>query len=122
LSERFPGSVDADTSKPTAEGNYWVLEGMLRAHRIPVEQATVGLIGVGNIGQHMLERLRSNRARVVAVESRDERRAARAGGPPPARAALFVAPRCEPYCGGGPARPSSDGRPVRLAQARIMSL
>ena len=76
LSERFAGSVDADTSKPTAEGNYWVLEGMLRAHRIPVERATVGLIGVGNIGQHVLERLRSNRGRVIAVESREERRAA----------------------------------------------
>ena len=76
LSARFPGSVDADTSKPTAEGNYWVLEGMLRACRVPIERATVGLIGLGNIGMHVLERLRSNRARVIAVELREDRRAA----------------------------------------------
>lgn len=76
LSARFPGSVDADTSKPTAEGNYWALEGMLRACRIPIEESTVGLIGLGNIGMHVVERLRSNRARVIGVELRDERRAA----------------------------------------------
>lgn len=74
LSARFPGSVDADTSKPTAEGNYWVLEGMLRAHRIPIDRATVGLIGLGNIGMHVLGRLRSNRARVIAIELREDRR------------------------------------------------
>lgn len=76
LSARFPGSVDADTSKPTAEGNYWVLEGMLRAVGIPIERATVGLIGLGNIGMHVLERLRANRARVIGIELRVERRAA----------------------------------------------
>ena len=78
LSERFPGSVDADTSKPTAEGNYWALEGMLRACRIPVEQATVGLIGLGNIGMHVLQKLRSSGARVIGIELREERRAAAA--------------------------------------------
>jgi hypothetical protein len=78
LSARFAGSVDADTSKPTAEGNYWVLEGMLRAYGIPIERATVGLIGLGNIGMHVLERLRSNRARVIGIELRAERRAAAA--------------------------------------------
>lgn len=76
LSVRFPGSVDADTSKPTAEGNYWVLEGMLRACHVPIERATVGLIGLGNIGMHVLQRLRANRARVIGIELREERRAA----------------------------------------------
>jgi hypothetical protein len=84
LSARFPGSVDADTSKPTAEGNYWVLEGMLRACHVPIEQATVGLIGLGNIGMHVLQRLRSNRARVIGVELREDRRAAAAAAGAPA--------------------------------------
>ncbi len=75
LSERFAGSVRADTSKPTGEGNYFVLQGMLRGVGIPIERATVGLIGVGNIGQHMFERLNAVGARVIAVEAREDRRA-----------------------------------------------
>ncbi|HVX38331.1 MAG TPA: NAD(P)-dependent oxidoreductase [Gemmatimonadaceae bacterium] len=75
LSERFPGSVDADTSKPTAEGNFYVLEGMLRAVGIPLAEATVGLIGLGNIGMHVFERLNAAGATILAVETREDRRA-----------------------------------------------
>ncbi len=75
LSERFPGSVDADTSKPTAEGNFYVLEGMLRAFGVPLAEASVGLIGLGNIGMHVFERVTAAGAKVFAVESREERRA-----------------------------------------------
>lgn len=78
LSERFSGSVDADTSKPTAEGNFYVLEGMLRAIDVPLADATVGLIGLGNIGMHVFERLNAAGAKLVAVESREDRRAAAA--------------------------------------------
>ncbi len=74
LSERFVGSVDADTSKPTGEGNYYVLAGMLRALDIPIASAKVGLIGVGNIGQHLFERLNEQGAKICAVELRDDRR------------------------------------------------
>jgi hypothetical protein len=74
LSAHFPGSVDADTSQPTAEGNYYVLKGMLGAAGIPLDRATVGLIGVGNIGQHVFERIRADGSTVFAVELRDQRR------------------------------------------------
>lgn len=76
LSRRFPGSVDADTSKPTAEGNYYVLVGMLRALDIPIEKATVGLVGLGNIGRHIFDRLRAQGTMVVGVEANPTRRAA----------------------------------------------
>jgi hypothetical protein len=46
LNARFAGSVVADTSVPTGEGNYQLLRGMLRAAGAPVEGATVGLVGL----------------------------------------------------------------------------
>jgi hypothetical protein len=75
LSKRFAGSVDADTSKPTGEGNYFTLEGMLRGVGIALPDATVGLIGVGNIGLHIFERLAPQGTRMIAVEAREDRRA-----------------------------------------------
>lgn len=74
LNRGFPGSVVADTSLPTAEGNYQVLRGMLRAFDIPLERATVGLIGVGHIGHRVLENLCRDGARVLAVEANATRR------------------------------------------------
>jgi hypothetical protein len=74
LNERFKGSVVADTSKPTGEGNYHVLVGMLRGMGIAVERATVGLIGCGNVGMHVLGRLRKEGTAMLAVESSGERR------------------------------------------------
>ncbi len=74
LNARFKGSVVADTSKPTGEGNYHVLAGMLRGIGVPVERATVGLIGCGNIGMHILGRLRKEGTAMLAVESNAERR------------------------------------------------
>jgi hypothetical protein len=75
LNARFKGSVVADTSKPTGEGNYHVLAGMLRAFDVPLERATVGLIGCGNIGMHLLAKLRAHGTTVLALESSDARRA-----------------------------------------------
>ena len=74
LNARFKGSVVADTSKPTGEGNFHVLVGMLRGMDLPVAQATVGLIGCGNIGMHVIGRLRQAGATMLAVESNDQRR------------------------------------------------
>jgi hypothetical protein len=75
LNRGFPGSVVADTSLPTAEGNYQVLRGMLRAFEIPIERATVGLIGVGHIGRRVLDNLCHDGARILAVEANSSRRA-----------------------------------------------
>ena len=75
LNRGFRGSVVADTSKPTGEGNYFVLVGMLRAFELSLRQATIGLIGAGNIGMHVAQRVRGEGARAVAVELRPERRA-----------------------------------------------
>jgi hypothetical protein len=75
LNAGYPGSVVADTSVPTAEGNYQVLRGMLRAFEIPVSRATVGLIGVGHIGHRVLDSLCHDGARMLAVEPRADKRA-----------------------------------------------
>ncbi|MFL5604905.1 MAG: NAD(P)-dependent oxidoreductase, partial [Gemmatimonadaceae bacterium] len=75
LNRQFKGSVIADTSRPTGEGNYHVLAGMLRGFDIPLEQATVGLIGCGNIGMHVIGRLRERGTTMLAVESTPQRRA-----------------------------------------------
>jgi hypothetical protein len=75
LNAGYPGSVVADTSLPTAEGNYQVLQGMLRAFEIPMSRATVGLIGVGHIGQRVLDALCRDGARILAVEPRSPKRA-----------------------------------------------
>lgn len=76
MARRFRGCVDADTSKPTGEGNFFLLEGMLAALGIGLPAATVGLVGAGNIGMHILERLRERGATVLAVEASPARRAA----------------------------------------------
>ncbi|HSJ63459.1 MAG TPA: hypothetical protein VK922_06065 [Gemmatimonadaceae bacterium] len=74
LAERHAGSVLTDTSVPTGEGNYRILEGMLRAYGVALPEASVGLIGCGNIGMHLVRRLGERRTAVTALESRAERR------------------------------------------------
>ena len=74
LGERFHGCVFADTSKPTGEGNYHVLAGMLDALDVPLAGARVGLIGCGNIGEWILRRLVAGGTAVVALEARPETR------------------------------------------------
>ena len=74
LNSRFAGSVVADTALPTAEGNYNVLKGMLAAFSIQPQTASVGLVGVGNIGRHICDRLRDDGTTVLAVEANPTRR------------------------------------------------
>jgi hypothetical protein len=75
LNAGYAGSVVADTALPTAAGNYQVLHGMLRGFEIPVSRATVGLIGVGNIGHRVLDELCHEGARMLAVEPKANKRA-----------------------------------------------
>jgi hypothetical protein len=74
LNARYHGSVVADTSIPTGEGNYRLLDGMLRASGAPLEGATIALVGCGNIGMHIVGRLRERGATILACESRRQRR------------------------------------------------
>lgn len=76
LNRGFPGSVVADTSKPTGEGNYHTLRGMLRAFDVSLASAQVGLIGAGNIGMHIIERLAQQGTRMLVLEMNQERRRA----------------------------------------------
>ena len=98
LGERFHGCVFADTSKPTGEGNYHVLKGMLDALGVPLASARVGLIGCGNIGEWILRRLVAQGATVAALEARPatrDRLRAEAGvdvRPPEAKPAFLAEP------------------------------
>lgn len=74
LNSKFAGSVVADTSLPTAEGNYNLLKGMLAAFGVQPQAAAIGLVGVGNIGKHICDRAREDGATVIAVESSPARR------------------------------------------------
>jgi hypothetical protein len=74
LNDRYKGSVVADTSQPTGEGNFQLLKGMLSALGIDLANATVGLIGAGNIGMHILGELQAAGATSLVIEAREERR------------------------------------------------
>ena len=76
LNQGFAGSVVADTSQPTAEGNFHTLRGMLHGLEIDLGKATVGLIGCGNIGAHVARRALDEKATVIGVETNADRRAA----------------------------------------------
>ncbi|MGH7689017.1 MAG: hypothetical protein ACREN3_05375, partial [Gemmatimonadaceae bacterium] len=74
LNQRYKGSVVADTSKPTGEGNYQLLTGMLRGLDVDVGGATVGLVGAGNIGVHIIARLKARGTTMLVLEAREHRR------------------------------------------------
>ncbi len=74
LNQRYKGSVVADTSVPTGEGNYRLLDGMLRASGVPLENARVALVGCGHIGMHMVGRLLARGTQLLVCESREQRR------------------------------------------------
>lgn len=65
---RFAGSMLADTSKPTAEGNCHLLRGMLAGAGVPIARARVAVVGAGNVGRHVIGRLREAGAQVTALE------------------------------------------------------
>ncbi len=75
LHARFQGSVVADTSQPTGEGNFHLLVGMLRGMDVTLAGATVGLIGCGNVGTRVLDRLLESGATPLVMDSSAPRRA-----------------------------------------------
>ena len=95
LHERFGGSVLADTSVPTAEGNYHLVRGMLRGSGVEPARAMVSLVGAGNIGRHVLELLRADGTGAQVLEAVTATRAlVEAGGVrawPAERKAFFLA-------------------------------
>lgn len=76
LGKGFHGCVFSDTSRPTGEGNFYILKGMLDALGVPLDRARVGLVGCGNIGEWVLRRLLGAGAQVIAIEARDDKREA----------------------------------------------
>ncbi len=74
LHAHFVGSVISDTSLPTAAGNFYALSGALKAFQTELPRCLIGLLGCGNIGTHILERLEELGTQVVVVEARDEKR------------------------------------------------
>jgi len=69
MNSRFRGSILADTGKPTAEGNLQLLLGSLAALGTSLDRARIGLVGYGNVGQHLTKRLLSLGARPAVLES-----------------------------------------------------
>lgn len=67
LHSGYLGSVTGDTSKPTGEGNFYLLMGVLKGLNIRPEEARIGLIGCGNIGQHVLSRLQKAGVKNIQV-------------------------------------------------------
>lgn len=76
MQARFEGSVVSDTSKPTAEGNFHLLAGMLAGAGVPLASARVALLGAGNIGRHIVARLREHGATPIVLEPNPATRAA----------------------------------------------
>lgn len=74
--ERFEGSVLADTSEPTAEGNFHTIAGALEGLGIKMSSAQIGLIGCGNVGWHLFERLQKAGAGIFVLETSELKRKA----------------------------------------------
>ena len=74
LNTHYKGIVIADTSRPTGEGNYQLLKGMLRALGVDLAGATVGLVGAGHIGMYMIDKLRAHGTTMLVAEARADRR------------------------------------------------
>jgi hypothetical protein len=75
LHARFAGCVVSDTSQPTGQGNYHVLAAMLRGVEVELRSATIGLIGCGNVGTRVLNRLREQGTSLRALDASETRRA-----------------------------------------------
>ncbi len=68
MSSRFRGVILADTSKPTGEGNYQLMRGFADAAGLNWKQLHVGVLGCGNIGRHIVTRLREDGVMMTVLE------------------------------------------------------
>lgn len=73
LNSRFHGSILSDTAQPTAEGNFYMVRGALKALGIELKNSRLGLIGCGNIGRHLLGRFMAEGAECIVVEGNPTR-------------------------------------------------
>lgn len=73
MHRRFRGCVVSDTSLPTAEGNYYMLKGMYAGFGHKLAETRTALIGCGNIGMRLLQRLVESGAGAAALDSKPER-------------------------------------------------
>jgi len=68
MSERFRGVIVSDTSKPTGEGNYQLMRGYVDAAGIDWQKLHFGILGCGNIGQHLVSRLKEDGVMITVLE------------------------------------------------------
>lgn len=68
MSKRFRGVIVADTSKPTGEGNYQLMRGFADAAGLIWKQLHIGVLGCGNIGHHIVTRLKEDGVMMTVLE------------------------------------------------------
>lgn len=64
----YDGIGEVNTSIPTAEGNYYFLDGMFKGLGRTLKGANIGLFGCGAIGKHLLSRLLEAGADIEVLE------------------------------------------------------
>jgi hypothetical protein len=67
MSSRYRGVVIADTSKPTGEGNYQLMRGFADAAKLDWSKLHFGILGCGNIGEHLVQKLRADTGATITV-------------------------------------------------------
>lgn len=73
LHHAFDGSVLQDTSRPTSEGNFYVLKGMLAGFDLELEQTRGAFIGCGKVGSRLVHRAVESGMRASFIEPDDDR-------------------------------------------------
>jgi len=69
LNSKFSGCISSNTSLPTAWGNFFVIEGVLKALSQDFSGTKFGIYGCGNIGHNVLAQLQEHGGAVVALDS-----------------------------------------------------
>lgn len=75
MNNRFRGVIITDTSKPTGEGNYQLMRGFSDAAGLNWKQLHIGVLGCGNIGRHIVARLKEDGVMMTVLEPNPKTRA-----------------------------------------------